>query len=59
MPIDRDRPQDDAEKAVAYRARLIAKGLSKDEANQLTVAWILSRRVDVEREERPEWERDR
>jgi hypothetical protein len=61
VSIDRDRPQDDAEAAVKYRARLIAKGLSKAEANELTVAWILSRRVDVSDpdEDKPEWLRER
>jgi hypothetical protein len=59
VPIDRDNAKRDAELAVDYRDRLVARGLSRAEAQELTVAWILSRRVDVERDERPEWERER
>lgn len=59
MPIDRDRAKRDAELAMEYRARLIAKGdLTRDEVNEFTVAWILSKRVDAVRDERPEWERE-
>jgi hypothetical protein len=59
VPIDRDHAKRDAELAMEYRARLIAKGLSVAEAQELTVAWILSRRVDAVQDERPEWERGR
>ena len=58
--MDRDRAKRDAELAVEYRNRLLARGdLTRDEVNQFTVAWILSRRLDMEYEEdqRPEWER--
>jgi hypothetical protein len=59
VPIDRDPAKDDAEAAIKYYARLKAKGtFTEDQLNQFTVAWILSRRVDATREERPEWDRE-
>ena len=54
---DRGCAKRDADKAVHFFDRLIARGLGRREATDLTVAYLLGRMAGTEESEREEWER--
>lgn len=63
-PVPSERNQDraaakrDAERTADYFARLLARGFSRKEACELTVAYVLGRVAQPESDEREEWQRE-
>ena len=55
---DRADAKRDAERTAHYFDRLLARGFSRKEACDLTVAYVLGRVAQPENDEREEWERE-
>jgi hypothetical protein len=57
VPDDRDDARRDADKAVHFFDRCLARGLSRKEAIDLTVAYLLAGMARAEEPEQEEWKR--